>query len=154
ASLASEIERLRPGSGDGPAAPETLWEEQGETRADLPGHEHFGFKDGVSQPGVRGLVSRTPKVYLTPRLLKRPTDGSIEFSKPGQPLVWPGHFVLGYPFGDRNDGSRQDPLPLARPWFKNGSFLVFRRLNQNVAGFWAFLAAEATRLAGESGFTG
>src|SRR5262249_49096119 len=133
---------------------ETLWEEQGETRADLPGHEHFGFKDGVSQPGVRGLVSRTPKVYLTPRLLKRPTDGSIEFSKPGQPLIWPGHFVLGYPFGAGTDGSRQGPLPLARAWFKNGSFLVFRRLNQNVAGFWVFLAAEATRLAGESGFTG
>ena len=26
----------------------------GETRVDQPGHEHFGFKDGVSQPGVRG----------------------------------------------------------------------------------------------------
>ena len=154
ARLASAIERLRPGTGDGPGEPETVWEEQGETRVDQRGHEHFGFKDGVSQPGVRGLMSRSPKIYLTPRILKPPTDGSIEFSKPGQPLVWPGHFVLGYPFGDRSDGSRRDALPLARPWFKDGSFLVFRRLNQNVAAFAAFLTAEAARLAKEPGFSG
>ena len=154
ARLASMIEQLRPGAGDGPNAPETIWEEQGDTRVDQPGHEHFGFKDGVSQPGVRGLISRTPKIYLTPRLLKRPTDGSPEFSKPGRALVWPGHFVLGYPFGDNRDGSGQKALPLARRWFKNGSFLVFRRLNQNVAGFAAFLLAEAARLAKEPGFAG
>jgi Dyp-type peroxidase family len=154
ARLASMIEQLRPGAGDGLNAPETIWEEQGDTRVDQPGHEHFGFKDGISQPGVRGLISRTPKIYLTPRLLKSPTDGSPEFSKPGQPLVWPGHFILGYPFGDRNDGSGQKALPLARRWFKNGSFLVFRRLNQNVAGFATFLAAEAALLAKEPGFAG
>lgn len=154
ARLASAVERLRPGQCDGPEAPETVWEERGETRVDQPGHEHFGFKDGMSQPGVRGLISRSPKIYLTPRFLKRPVDGSPECSKPGQPLIWPGHFVLGYPFGDRTNGSRRDALPLARPWFKNGSFLVFRRLNQNVAAFAAFLAAESARLAKEPGFAG
>ncbi len=152
AELGSKIERVRPGSIDGPDAPETIWEEQGETRPDLPGHEHFGFKDGVSQPGVRGLISRRPKIYLTNRLLKPPAPGSVEFGKPGQPLVWPGQFVLGYPFGDRGDGSPHKPPPLARPWFKNGSFLVFRRLNQNVAAFAAFVAAETARLSKTPGF--
>jgi Dyp-type peroxidase family len=154
ARLASASDLLRPGPGDGPAPPKTLWEEQGATRTDLPGHEHFGFKDGVSQPGVRGLISRSPKIYLTPRLLKRAIDGGPEFSKPGQLLVWPGHFVLGYSIGDRGDGSRLDPLPLARPWFKNGSFLVFRRLNQNVAGFTKFIADQAEQLAKDPGFSG
>ncbi|MBI3408061.1 MAG: Dyp-type peroxidase [Planctomycetes bacterium] len=152
--LALEVERIRPGAADGPDAPEPIWDERGETRTAQPGHEHFGFRDGVSQPGVRGLISRSPKMYLTPRVLKPPVDGSPEFAKPGQPLVWPGHFVLGYPFGDRRDGSRQDSVPLARPWFKNGSFLVFRRLNQNVAGFTAFVAAAAAKLAAEPGFDG
>lgn len=154
--LASAVQRLRPtsASGDGPNEPETIWEEQGDTRPDLPGHEHFGFKDGVSQPGVRGLMSKRPKAYLTPRLLKPPAAGAVEFAKPGQPLVWPGHFVLGYDFGDRTDGSRRPAVPLKQPWFKNGSFLVFRRLNQNVAGFHAFLKAEQSRLVQQPGFAG
>ena len=33
----------------------------------LSGHEHFGFLDGVSQPGIRGIVSDTPTDVLTPR---------------------------------------------------------------------------------------
>lgn len=150
--LGSFVEELRPKATDGTGVPEIVWEEQGDTRFDMPGHEHFGYKDGISQPGVRGLVSRTPKVYLTPRLLKPPGAGEIEFAKPGQPLIWPGQFVLGYPFGDR-DGTTQPAPPLARPWFRNGSFLVFRRLEQNVAGFVAFVKAEAERLAGTSGLS-
>ena len=31
------------------------------------GHEHFGFKDGISHPGVRGRLSDNPTDYLTPR---------------------------------------------------------------------------------------
>jgi Dyp-type peroxidase family len=62
-------------------------------------------------------------------------------------------FVLGYAFGDR-DGAPQPAPPLGRHWFKNGSFLVFRRLEQNVAGFAAFLTAEADRLSKTPGFDG
>ena len=153
-ALRSMVERLRPGQEDGAEAPETVWEEQGDARDDLPGHEHFGFKDGISQPGVRGLLSKRPKLYLTERHLKPPPSGTIEFAKPGQPLIWPGHFVLGYPFGDRDDGSRQDAVPLARSWFRNGSFLVFRRLEQHVAAFAAFVAAETARLSQLPGFSG
>ena len=28
-----------------------VFKQDGRARADLPGHEHFGFKDGISQPG-------------------------------------------------------------------------------------------------------
>jgi Dyp-type peroxidase family len=152
-SLSALVEKLRPSRTDEPSAPEIIWEEQGETRPDLPGHEHFGFKDGVSQPGVRGFVSQNPKVYLTPRVLEAAQPGQIDFAKPGQPLIQPGHFVLGYPIGDRG-GDAQPAPDLARPWFKNGSFLVFRRLEQNVAGFAAFLKVEASRLSVTPGFQG
>src|SRR5207247_7197088 len=101
AQLADAVARLRPAAADGAAAPEVVWQEQGMTRPDLPGHEHFGFKDGVSQPGVRGLISRRPDVYLTPRLLKPAPVGEVPFARPGQPLIWPGQFVLGYPVTDR-----------------------------------------------------
>ena len=47
------------------------------------------------------------------------------------------------------------PAPPLRPaWLKNGSLLVFRRLKQDVAGFYRFLAATAVRLAVTPGFAG
>jgi Dyp-type peroxidase family len=150
--LKSACARLIPLAADGAAAPQIVWEELGETRRDYPGREHFGYKDGISQPGIRGLVSSNPKVPLTRRLLRNPTDGTPEFAKPGQPLVWPGQFVLGYPSGDPQSGLQLEPQRLGHSWFKNGSFLVFRRLTQNVAGFHAFLTKTAAELSKQPGF--
>jgi Dyp-type peroxidase family len=154
--LAAAVQRLRPGVDDGTGAPEMVWEELGQTRLDMPGHEHFGFKDGVSQPGVRGLVSRQPDVYLTPRLLQLSGPGEVEFASPGQPLVWPGQFVLGYPSTDGSSGSTGGPVSarkLKPAWIRNGSFLVFRRLRQDVAGFTTFVHATAAALAQMSEFS-
>jgi Dyp-type peroxidase family len=80
------------------------------------GHEHFGWQDGISQPGVNGLTTPFP----------------------GQQMVDPGLFVLGYP------GGGPDPLPL--PWMRNGSFMVFRQLQQLVPEFDAFILSAANEL--------
>ncbi len=154
AQLEQLSKAILPRAEDGPRAPEPVWSERGDTIESMPGHEHFGFKDGISQPGVRGLVSKRPKTFLTPRLLKPGPQDEVEFAKPGQPLVWPGNFVLGYPSTNRNDGTPVPPAPLPQPWLRNGSFLVFRRLNQNVAGFSAFLTAQAADLAKTDSFRG
>jgi Dyp-type peroxidase family len=149
--------RLRPGAGDGPGAPDAIWEELGQTRPDLPGHEHFGFKDGVSQPAVRGLVSRRPDVFLAPRLLAPPAAGEVECARPGQPLVWPGQFVFGYPSTDGSSESTGGPVPAGKlkpAWLRNGSLLVFRRLRQDVAAFTAFVKAAAAALAATPAFAG
>ena len=57
------------------------------------GHEHFGFKDGISQPGIRGTLPTGDR--LTPR-----HSGAalidIEYAAPGVPLVCVGQFLLGY----------------------------------------------------------
>jgi deferrochelatase/peroxidase EfeB len=37
---------------------QVVFDDTGRVRADQPGHEHFGFKDGVSQPGIRGVTRR------------------------------------------------------------------------------------------------
>lgn len=104
------------------------------------GHEHFGFKDGISQPGIQGLSAEPPP--------------------PGQDLLAAGEFVLGYqtqaeasapapPQPGQPGYPPPSPPPPPAPlptWAKNGSYLVLRRLRQNVAAFEAFLAAEAQRL--------
>jgi Dyp-type peroxidase family len=112
-----------------------VYSERGNTR---PGRErrkeHFGFRDGVSQPGIRGL---TPP--------SRPS-GAPDQGLPGQDLLWPGEFILGYPVQDPRDPRKPGPIaPLPAPWAKNGSYMVFRRLEQRVPEFSAFVRAQAAR---------
>ncbi len=126
-----------------------IYQEVGQTRQDERGHEHFGFKDCISQPAVRGTVSMAKGDYLSPRLISRPTSIAEQQSQPGRPLIMPGVFVLGYETQSLKDGT---PLPapaLAAPWHKNGSFLVFRRLRQDVAAFRGFLASAQTQLSAQ-----
>jgi Dyp-type peroxidase family len=61
--------------------------------------------------------------------------------------------VLGYPLLDPNSGQVIDGPALKYNWFRNGSYLVFRRLRQDVKAFNNFVEAEAKRLASLPGFT-
>ncbi|MBV9772263.1 MAG: hypothetical protein JOZ32_22010 [Bryobacterales bacterium] len=81
------------------------------------GHEHFGWKDGISQPGVKGIENLCEG--------QRPIDA--------------GSFVFGY--------GQNANLSAPQSWLRNGSFLVFRRLQQFVPEFEAFLAKLQQRLA-------
>jgi len=120
-----------------------IHEEEGRARHDKPGHEHFGFKDGISQPGIRGRISDSCNEFLTPRLIDPADKRAQLFSRPGEPLIWPGEFVFGYPKqGAMRSGDDIHPL-LKGPdmfdnvpeWARNGSYLVFRRLSQDVEKF-------------------
>lgn len=108
----------------------TVFEQRGDT---LPGrrrgHEHFGFKDGISQPGVRGFHPPDPE------------NPGEALGHPGTDLIEPGEFLLGYP----NEAGETRPVPA---WAKDGSFQVFRRLRQDVPGWWA----QVTALAQSPGF--
>ncbi len=110
---------------------------RGQTRVDNVGHEHFGFKDGVSQPGIRGVDSSDDALH-------NPDQGN-----PGQDLLHPGEFVIGYPTQIAAEGFDDDKKLIGGPnphpgetvsfpdvdYAKNGSFLVFRRLAQDVKAF-------------------
>jgi len=76
------------------------------------GHEHFGFKDGISQPAIQGDDP--------------PPPGS-------PPAVPAGEFVLGYPDALNNT------IGTGTKW-NNGSYVVFRRLAQDVARFRQLVA--------------
>jgi Dyp-type peroxidase family len=111
--------------------------------ADLDGFEPFGFRDGISQPFVQGL------------------------SKTGPPeaTVRAGEFVLGYPneyglYTDRPllDHSADPESMLPRDAAgsgradlgRNGTYLVFRQLRQDVGAFWRFVDAATRRADGSS----
>lgn len=79
------------------------------------GHEHFGWLDDVSNPGIRGVG----------------IDGEGTFL-PGQIQLKPGVLLCGME-GDRVRAGRP-------PWAKGGSCLAFRQLEQKVPEFHKFLA--------------
>jgi Dyp-type peroxidase family len=115
-------------------------------------YDHFGFRDGISQPAIRGAGDwrdRGPRDVLAA-----------------------GEFLLGHPASSGYTApplrlaAEQDPAGLlpataepARPYpdfhgpqpfrdfGRNGSFMVVRRLRQDVAGFHAGTAAAAADLA-------
>ncbi|WP_439545708.1 hypothetical protein [Sandarakinorhabdus sp.] len=114
-------------------------------------HDHFGFRDGISQPAIRGAGDW------------RQRDARDQLA--------PGEFLLGHP---ASAGYTAPPLRLAseldpagllpataeparpypdfqasssyRDFGRNGSFVVVRRLKQDVAGFHAGAAASANDL--------
>jgi len=95
----------------------------GMTRPNNRGHEHFGFLDAVSEPGIR--------------------DERLPASGP----IWPGEFVFGYPSQDPKDPNYPGKLASGGPeWTRNGSLMVVRRLVQRVPEFNRFIEAKADEL--------
>ena len=71
-------------------------------------HDHFGYRDRLSQPVIEGSG-------------EVPTPGS------GAPLK-PGEFILGYPDEDGPPANLPQPEILSR----NGSYMAYRRLQEHV----------------------
>lgn len=124
---------------------ELIFEQAGKTLpGDLHGHEHFGFKDGISQPGVRGKLSAAPGDYITPRYYANTDERRLYYGKPGQLMAWPGQFLLGEPRQDPNHLYHAGTVANNFPnWANRGSYLVVRRLQQDVSSFWSFVKAGA-----------
>ena len=96
--------------------------------------EPFGFRDGISQPAVEGLVGKSSK---------------------GRDLIKTGEFVLGY----RDGKGLKSTIASIDNWYDpegylaahpdypndrrafglNGTYLVFRKLSQNVSAFWDYV---------------
>jgi Dyp-type peroxidase family len=83
-------------------------------------HDHFGYRDRLSQPVIEGSGDE-------------PTPGS------GAPLQ-AGEFILGYP---DETGSRP-ALPQPEILSRNGSFMAYRRLEEHVGRFRDFLRANGS----------
>ena len=95
------------------------------------GREHFGFADGFAQPFVRGSGRKR---------------------QPGEDKIATGELVLGYsnaygkitsvPSAKRRRGTREHPFPIGNgervSFGYNGTYLVLRKLRQDVPAFWQY----------------
>jgi Dyp-type peroxidase family len=122
------------------------------TTSDLGGREHFGFIDGISQPQIDWAGTRSVTV----------NGNQLTYGN----LVCLGEFLLGYPneynqYTDRplldEDDKTAADLPNAedqpgkKDLGRNGTYIVFRQLEQDVRAFWQYVD-EATRAAHETGY--
>jgi Dyp-type peroxidase family len=94
--------------------------------------EHFGFTDGFGNPEYVGIERST-----------QPGQGKLMPDGSWAPLAT-GELLLGY--GDEAGELPAAPIPAILA--KNGTFMVYRKLHQNLATFRAFLEKQAALYAG------
>lgn len=113
---------------------ETLWHQDCQwltVDGEICRKEHFGFEDGISNPDVEGVPDNGPAVDCGN------PDDSGEFRK-----IPAGEFILGYP----GEGGEVAPMPLPLLLGRNGTYLVLRKLEQDVKAFRTFLKKASRRL--------
>lgn len=86
--------------------------------------EHFGYADGISRPFIEG-------------------QGGDPL--PGQDILKPGEFILGY----ENELGVRASLDAPEELWRNGTFISIRKLRQDVAAFRRFLKDSAPDTAGQ-----
>lgn len=87
--------------------------------------EPFGFRDSVSNPAVEG--------------------SGIPGSNPLEAPLKPGEFVLGY----ADEKGQMAPVPQPEVLGRNGAYIAYRKLYQDVAAFRRFLAQNSESAAGQ-----
>lgn len=87
-------------------------------------YEHFGFLDGISDPVFEGQ-------HATAQLQAEKVIGQGRLEQGRWQPVAPGEFLLGYP----DEAQEQTAAAIPFSFSRNGTFLVVRKLHQDVAAF-------------------
>jgi Dyp-type peroxidase family len=96
--------------------------------------EHFGFADGLAQPEIDAVARHDPGRPVGPYR----GDGRGRPTRRGWKGLQPGEFVLGY--ADEAGLTAKSP---AAPLARSGSYVVVRKLQQNVALFHRYFLEAA-----------
>ena len=102
--------------------------------------EHFGFTDGISDPVFEGQYPNGDEQALAVG------SGALDGKGNWRPLAT-GEFLLGYPDEAQETPGATMPLDFSR----NGTFMAYRKLHEDVAAFKNFLDKTAAQF---SAFTG
>jgi Dyp-type peroxidase family len=87
--------------------------------------EHFGFTDGIADPAFAGQYEAKDEAEAVRG------GGKVRPGNKGWAPLATGEFILGHA------SEAQELPPTAPPWslMRNGTFMVYRKLHQNVASF-------------------
>ena len=107
--------------------------------------EHFGYADGISNPFFKGMTPEMGEVIGGGRKSRTGENGygDPELESSWEPLET-GEFILGH-----KDEAQEYPVaPMPPLMAKNGSFLVYRKLHENVGKFNEFLETQSKNFPG------
>jgi Dyp-type peroxidase family len=113
----------------------------GKTMVETP-KEHFGFTDGFGDPVFDGQYPADLEMK------KAIGGGKILPDQTWKPLAT-GEFLLGYPDEAQEVPPASMPLELTR----NGTFMAYRKMHQNVLKFRKYLKEEAVKYAKINGIS-
>jgi Dyp-type peroxidase family len=110
--------------------------------------EHFGFADGIGQPWVsRVPLPKTPKKKQEHSLIEAMKHGGGKISPTGrQKEIELGEFILG----QLDETGDIFPVPDPGDLFRGGTYMVVRKLEQDVRAFSGYSA----KLSGRAGPSG
>ena len=94
--------------------------------------EHFGYTDGFGNPDYRSIERST-----------QPGQGELRPNGTWAPLAT-GELLLGY----ADEAGELPVAPIPHLLASNGTFMVYRKLHQNVATFRAYLEKQAALYSG------
>jgi len=92
--------------------------------------EHFRYTDGISDPAFKGQGKLATQVIGAGKPTRKPPN-----TVAGWEELETGEFVLGH----RDESSEYPIAPVPRLLSYNGSFMVYRKLHQNVGKFTAYI---------------
>lgn len=101
--------------------------------------EHFGYMDGISDPFFKGTGAHPSNVMGG----GKPTGGDPRTMQGWAPLET-GEFLLGH----KDEAFEYPRAPMPPLFSHNGTFMVYRKLHQNVGSFNRFLSDVGSRFPG------
>jgi len=105
------------------------------------GREPFGFFDGIAQPQIEGIKGKG--VRTGEFILGYPNEYGFHPLSPVVPAADDPNHILPESANPYHKSSGYRDLGI------NGTFIVYRKLEQDVASFWRFLQNESLRLKSE-----
>ena len=94
--------------------------------------EHFGFRDGISQPIIKGSDRQGPEQDMT-------NAGEFIMGYKNEYDVYPDTPILATNQGDTSD-LPFDPMGTGKKDIgRNGTYMVIRQLQQDVDAYWTFM---------------
>lgn len=97
-----------------------------DVKGDPTPKEHFGYTDGISNPFFEGTLTNPAYVLGA----GKPTRNSPDSISGWEPLET-GEFILGH----RDEAKELPEVPVPPLLSYNGSYLVYRKLHENVGSF-------------------
>jgi Dyp-type peroxidase family len=102
--------------------------------------EHFGFTDGIGDPVFDGQYPNGYEQTITKG------NGALDGNGNWRPLAT-GEFLLGYP----DEAQEIADAAMPHDFSRNGTFMAYRKLHQNVAAFRTFLDKTAEQFGAVTG---